>query len=241
MYQKLAKQKTYTRQDQVTWTELNRRLRYFHDIYACRDYMEAKLLAETKIDEVGRIPELDKVSKAISETASFRLQPVENMIGPEQLFSYLSKGLMSCTGFIRPTDQKLNTPSPDLIHDLIGHVYSLFSPKYQKLYRLFGELGKDADSNEIVGVDRIYWHTMEFGAVLEEGRIKVYGAGFLSSIGQLKRLKHNTRFERFDIEKMRQTGYNHTIYQKRVFLADSLEQVISSLTNIVDLHRGEIL
>ena len=57
----------------------------------------------------------------------------------------------------------------------------------------------------------------------EEGRLKVYGAGLLSSFGELGRFETEEGLDEWDVERIADTPYDPTRYQERLFVAPSFE------------------
>jgi phenylalanine-4-hydroxylase len=119
----------------------------------------------------------------------------------------------------------LYTPEPDVVHELVGHATSFFRPEIVRLTRLFGEAALGADEETLRELERVYWYTLEFGVAREEDDVKAYGAGLLSSFGELGRFASQADLKPFDITQIARTNYDPTTYQKALFVAPSFSEM----------------
>jgi phenylalanine-4-hydroxylase len=119
----------------------------------------------------------------------------------------------------------LYTPEPDVVHELVGHATSFFRPEIVRLTRLFGEAAQNANEETLRELERVYWYTLEFGAAREDGDVKAYGAGLLSSFGELGRFASQAELKPFDIAEIARTHYDPTSYQKVLFVAPSFGEM----------------
>ena len=76
---------------------------------------------------------------------------------------------------------------------------------------------------------KLYWYTLEFGAVEEDGEVKAYGAGLLSSAGELERFAQEAELRAWDIERIAHTPFDPTDYQPQIYVAPSFEQMCTDL------------
>lgn len=53
----------------------------------------------------------------------------------------------------------------------------LADPKFCELVHAIGLASLGADESQIWHLTKIYWYTVEFGVVREDGEIKAFGAG----------------------------------------------------------------
>lgn len=75
-----------------------------------------------------------------------------------------------------------------------------------------------------------YWFTVEFGLCRQNGELKAYGAGLLSSIGELQySLSNQPELKPFDPEVTGNQEYPITEYQPTYFVAESFEDVKEKL------------
>ena len=75
---------------------------------------------------------------------------------------------------------------------------------------------------------RVYWFTIEFGVLREDGEVKAYGTGLLSSAGELEEM-HKAELRPLDIEVASKHDYDPTHYQAILFCAESFDQMDSDL------------
>jgi phenylalanine-4-hydroxylase len=148
--------------------------------------------------------------------------PVAGLVTSQVFLTQLSRQVFVSTQYIRHSSRPLYTPEPDLIHEVIGHAVSLTNPELAALNQRFGQVAACAPAERLVELERLYWFTVEFGAVLEDGKPKAYGAGLLSSFGELGRFSTDAFLRPFDVESATAYSYDPTDYQKLLFFVPSL-------------------
>jgi phenylalanine-4-hydroxylase len=75
---------------------------------------------------------------------------------------------------------------------------------------------------------RLYWYTIEFGLMKVNSEIKAYGAGLLSSGGELAYCVDDLKPRRrpFELERIMRTEYRIDRYQDTYFVIDSFDQLM---------------
>lgn len=131
------------------------------------------------------IPSLPELSARLHEATGWRLVRVEGLVPERPFFEMVRERCFPCTDFIRRRDDLDYTPAPDLFHDQFGHVPLLTLPAFARFFERFGVAGCNADDQGAIELARIYWFTVEFGLMREGGQRKAFGAGLMSSIGEL--------------------------------------------------------
>ncbi len=123
----------------------------------------------------------------------------------------------------------LDTPEPDVVHEVAGHAVTLASPRLAELNRLFGRAVKRTRTAEALErLSRVYWFTVEFGVLREAGGVKAYGTGLLSSAGELEAMKR-AELRPLDLGAAARQEYDPTSFQPVLFCADSFEHVYEAL------------
>ena len=223
----------YTAEEHAVWREVWARLGPLHDRWAPRGYLILNRRLGMSRD---RIPQLEDVNQKLRPITGFEMEPVAGLIAPRVFLSYLADAVFLATQYVRHHSAPLYTPEPDVIHELVGHAASFTNPMIAELNRAFGRAAQEADDTELVALERAYWWTLEFGALVEEGQVKAFGSGLLSSCGEIARFATEAELLSFDIERMAATGYDPTRYQPQVFLAPSWEVLYNDLHSW--LHDG---
>ena len=142
---------------------------------------------------------------------------------------HLGRGAFLSTQYMRHHSAPLYTPEPDVIHELVGHAGSLAHPAVAALSRAFGRASEEADEAALAELTRLYWYTLEFGLVLEGGSPKAYGAGLLSSYGEIGRFTTEARILEFSIEHIIETPFDPTDYQHVLFVAPSFGEMFDAV------------
>jgi phenylalanine-4-hydroxylase len=216
----------YTELEHEVWQTIWKALGPAHRQHACAEYLDSldKLAFDTE-----RIPQLDEVSRKVEALSGFRLEPVAGLVEPRIFLESLARGVFLCTQYIRHHSTPLYTPEPDVAHELIGHAVTLASPRLAEINRLFGEAVKRTKSAaELDRLARVYWFTIEFGVLRENGEVKAYGTGLLSSAGELVEM-HKAELRPLDLEAAANHVYDPTHYQAILFCAQSFDEMERSL------------
>ena len=208
----------YTPEEHDVWREVWRNLEPLHERYACSEYRDAaKRVALTR----EAIPQLDAVNRVIEPMHGFRMMPVAGLVTAGAFLRELARGIFLSTQYMRHHSVPLYTPEPDVVHELVGHAATFAHPELVRLNRAFGRAALVASEPDVERIGRLYWYTLEFGVLREEGRLKVYGAGLLSSFGELGRFETEEGLDEWDVERIADTPYDPTRYQERLFVAPS--------------------
>ena len=216
----------YTELEHGVWKQIWEALGPAHREHACAEYLDC--LDRLSFD-TDRIPQLDEVSQKVEAISGFRLEPVAGLVEPRIFLESLARGVFLSTQYIRHHSTPLYTPEPDVAHELIGHAVTLASTRLAELNRLFGEaVRRTEDMDELDRLARVYWFTIEFGVLMEDGRVKAYGTGLLSSAGELAEM-HKAELRPLDINAAANNVYDPTHFQSVLFCADSFEEMYETL------------
>jgi phenylalanine-4-hydroxylase len=216
----------YTEDEHAVWVQVWDSLDSLHEAWAPRGFLV--LHKRLGLDR-RRIPQLEVVNQRLMEVCGFRMLPVAGLIQARTFLSYLAEGVFLSTQYIRHHSVPLYTPEPDVVHELIGHAASFTHPMIVELNRAFGRAARVADDAGIERLERAYWWTMEFGALREGGAVKAFGAGLLSSFGELGSFAVRAELRPFDLPQMAATTYDPTNYQPVIYVADSWEEMYYEL------------
>lgn len=220
----------YTPQEHGVWRTIWKALVPAQQAHACAEYLEA--VEQLDLDS-DRIPQLREVSAKVSAISGFRLEPVGGLVEPRVFLESLANGVFLCTQYIRHHSTPLYTPEPDVVHEIVGHGVTLACERLAELNRLFGKAVKRTSSAEALDrLSRIYWFTIEFGVLREEGKLKAYGTGLLSSAGELEAM-HKAELRGLDLEAVSRHEYDPTHYQPVLFCAPSFEGMFQTLRDFL--------
>ncbi len=216
----------YTPEEHELWRVINDALEQQHRRHACVDYLESAARLDLPRE---RIPQMRDVSERVQAVSGFRLEPVAGLVAPRVFLESLAGGVFLSTQYIRHYSAPLYTPEPDVAHEVLGHAVTLASERLASLNRLVGATVRRTHSTEALErLARVYWFTIEFGVVREAGEIKAFGAGLLSSAGELGAMQH-AELRPFDLEAASLQEYDPTKYQPTLFCADSFEAMYGTL------------
>ena len=96
-----------------------------------------------------------------------------------------------------------------------------------------------ATTEESLGFfSRVFWFSLEFGVLWEDGELRAYGAGLLSSFGEIEAFR-SAEIRDFDLEAMGTLDYDITRYQPVLFAAESFDRLINELTTFFDGYDDE--
>lgn len=216
---------SYTEQDHDTWNKLCvRQFELVRDV-ACREFHEG--LPRLNLD-FTRLPDRDVMSGVIERQSGWTLANAQNeYLGATEWFEHLQHRRFPVTDYIRKPDELDFTPLPDLFHEYFGHLAFFTDRRFGDLAQYFGEVYMKAHTEEQqTGVARIWWYTTEFGFLRENGELKVFGAGLLSSPGELLHsLKPETPKHAFDPQRVAATPSAVYNFHSEYFYLDTMADI----------------
>jgi phenylalanine-4-hydroxylase len=222
----------YTSTENEVWSAVNTALSALHDDYAVAEYRRAATLLDLPGDKVPQLPD---VSDRLTELSGWRLCAVPGLVSTAEFFSALADRCFPSSQYVRHASVPFYTPEPDVIHELIGHANSLASPRIATLYERAGQVaGTLTDPRLADLLGRVFWFTLEFGLALEDGVQRTYGAGLLSSFGEI------THFRRADLRQFdtgamgRFDDYEISTFQQVLFTATSFDDAEAQLLRFFD-------
>jgi phenylalanine-4-hydroxylase len=216
----------YSSEEHEVWRAVWGALEPAHQAHACAEYLSCVQHLAFAPD---RIPQLREVNEKIQAISGFRLEPVAGLVEPRVFLESLASGTFLCTQYIRHHSTPLYTPEPDVVHEIVGHAVTLASKRLAELNRVFGQaVRRTASLGALNRLSRVYWFTIEFGVLRENGAMKAYGTGLLSSAGELEAM-HKAELRPLDFEEASRHEYDPTHYQPVLFCADSFESMHHSL------------
>src|SRR4051794_9895018 len=189
----------YRTEEHEVWRIVCRELAPKHAEYACREFRTATARLDLPTE---RIPQLDEVSAALEPLSGYRYAPAAGLVPLRDFLGSLADGVFHSTQYVRHHGAPLYTPEPDLIHEVIGHGNMLASPRFAALYRAAGDAARRVETEEALQVIAdIFWFTIEFGVLREGGAWRAYGAGLLSSYGEIEEFR-GADIRPFDLAEM---------------------------------------
>lgn len=223
---------SYTSEDFQVWELLyNRQIPHVKEA-ASKLYLEALQKIGFKAEE---IPHFEITSKRMQQQTGWRIQVVPELVPQKEFFEMLTGKVFPATCWLRTLEELNYIEEPDMFHDVFGHLPLLMNKAYAEFMQSFGKLAmKWIDDAEAVAIlARVYWYTIEFGLLNENGNNKIFGAGIISSIGETEYvLDNDSKKTPFNIQQMLNTPYRIDTLQPLFFVMDSFEQLCSAIPDI---------
>ncbi|XP_077301918.1 tryptophan hydroxylase [Arctopsyche grandis] len=217
----------YKEEEIKTWGIVFRELHKLYSVHACSEYLEnwPQLVKYCGYRE-DNLPQLEDVSIFLKRKTGFQLRPVAGYLSPRDFLSGLAFRVFHCTQYIRHSSDPFYTPEPDCCHELLGHMPLLANPSFAQFSQELGLASLGASEEDIEKLATLYFFTVEFGLCRQvDGSFRVYGAGLLSSVSELKHaLASADKIKRFDPETTCSEECIITSYQNAYYYTDSFEE-----------------
>jgi phenylalanine-4-hydroxylase len=213
----------YTEEEQEVWRTVCRELSPKHERLAIREFNEGVAALGLPTDHV---PSLDEVSANLEPLTGFRYVPAAGLVPLREFYGWLERRVFHSTQYVRHPAVPLYTPEPDIIHEVIGHGHLLATPTFSELHRLAGVATNRLEREEsLVFLSRVFWFSLEFGVVYEDDELRAYGAGILSSYGEIDEFR-GMQHRPLNLVEMGTADYDITHYQPVLYKAESIAEVV---------------
>ena len=226
----------YHPDEQAVWRTVCEHLAPLHERLAVGEYRAALRRVALPTD---RVPTLDEVSARLVACSGWRYVPAAGLVDLRTFYGALAERMFHSTQYVRHPALPLYTPEPDIIHEVIGHGHLLATPTFGELHRRAGAAArrlKDVESLRFLS--RVFWFTLEFGVVVEDGELRAYGAGILSSYGEMEEFAH-MELRPLDLAEMGTAEYDITKYQPVLYRAESVAEIESVAGGFFDTCTDE--
>jgi monomeric phenylalanine-4-hydroxylase len=213
----------YNEEEQAIWRHVATRLEEVHARRANKFYLKAKKDLGISND---RIPQLTEMNRRLKELSNFRLAPIEGLVDTRAFLSWLSWRTMLSTQYIRHHSRPDYTPEPDIVHESIGHIPMFTNRDFADFSQFIGHGARISNDRQLEELGRLYWFTVEFGLVEEDGDVKAYGAGLLSSYGELEHaFSEEVERRPFDLDEVINHDYSYSDMQPVLYVISSYAEL----------------
>jgi phenylalanine-4-hydroxylase len=217
----------YTVAEHALWRRLYGRQMELVPRYACGEFQHSL----AALDFSRGIPRFDEVNAKLGPATGWRLVAVPGLLPDLTFFEHLANRRFPVTVWLRTPEEFDYIVEPDIFHDFFGHVPLLFDPVFADYIQAYGRGGiKAHELGAIEMLSRLYWYTVEFGLIETPQGIRTYGAGILSSGGELPYCIDSPDPNRigFDLLRIMQTRYKIDTYQETYFVIRDFRQLFEA-------------
>ncbi|NTS75278.1 phenylalanine 4-monooxygenase [Catenovulum sp. SM1970] len=230
----------WTEQENATWQHLCERQHEQVKAYACEEYIRGLEALDLPQD---RVPQLAEVDEVLLSTTGWSIAPVPALINFDHFFSLLANKKFPVATFIRTPQDMDYLQEPDIFHEIFGHCPMLTHPDFAHFTHIYGQLGKKANAKQRIYLARLYWFTVEFGLLQQQGERKIYGGGILSSPEETRyaMFSDKPRRCRFDIDNVLRTPYRIDELQPQYFEIETISALFELSKLDIMAHVDEAI
>ena len=231
----------YGEEAHALWRRLYARQASLVPRYACREFNDALAV----LDFSRAIPRFDAVNVKLRAAVDWEVVAVPGLLPDVTFFDHLAHRRFPVTVWLRKPEEFDYIVEPDIFHDFFGHVPMLFNPVFADYIQAYGRGGLKAQAQGAIEMlARLYWYTVEFGLIETAQGVRAYGAGILSSAGELPYCIDSPDPNRigFDLLRIMQTKYKIDTFQETYFAIRDFSELFDAtapdFTPYYDQLRG---
>lgn len=228
----------YTAEESNVWSIVMQELEPLYAKHACASFRRS-------YPRFGfsphAVPQLQDLHKVLQATTGWSIRPTAGLLHPRDFLAGLAFRCFHSTQYMRHHSKPSYTPEPDIVHEALGHMAMLADPAFCDLVQHIGIASLGADEKTIWKLTKIYWYTVEFGVVWEDNEVKAFGAGVLSSFGEIKNMASGSaKIRPFDpFAKLPAMSYKDG-YQKHYFALESFDAGAAKLREYCDHLQAQL-
>ena len=227
----------YTEEDFAVWKRLYEKQMY---------NLQGKVVDEFNLGiahlnfNADEIPNFEKINNKLLALTGWSIKTVPNLAEADLFFEQLSKRRFTSTCWLRSMEEFDYLQEPDMFHDVFAHVPMLCNKKYTDFFHKIGQLATSFHNQEAVKMlQRLYWYTIEFGVLQTKDDLKIYGAGIISSVGEINNVYGGlAQIKPFNIQEVLYTPFEIDKVQPLYFYVESFDQLQKALDGIEILLKS---
>lgn len=217
---------TYTPEEHGVWKTLFARQSRLLPERACDEFVRGMQDLPIGPDQ---IPNFEQLSEVLMKRTGWQVVAVPGLVPDDVFFEHLAHRRFPAGHFIRKPHELDYLEEPDVFHDVFGHVPMLMNPVIADYIQAYGEGGLRARRLGVLEkLARVYWYTVEFGLVMQDDGLRIYGAGIASSATEtvFSIEDPSPNRVRFDLERVMRTRYRIDDFQETYFVLDHLDDLL---------------
>ena len=218
----------YTLEQQSVWAELvNRRMPHIEQ-WACDEYRDGYEVIGLSAQ---RIPDLYAIAARLEPRTGWATTPVKGFMPADAFFEMLAARRFPTTTWLRDRTSIDYTPEPDIFHDVFGHVPMHAHKVFGDFLQHYGAVcARVQDKETLERLGRLFWYTVEFGLIRQNGKIKIYGSGVISSHGESESvISGRCQVRDFDLDAVLATPVKVDEIHKLLFAIESFDQIYEAM------------
>ncbi len=213
----------YTYEEHQSWQIMFERQMELLVGRACEEYLKG---LEVLQFPHGRIPPLNILSRLLNEVTGWKVARSPGLLDEKDFFTCLANRIFPCTDYIRCREEIDYTPAPDMFHDIFGHTPMITDPAFAEFYQKIGQAALNAEGEDRIRLQRIYWFTVEFGLIQSSEGLRIYGNGIVSSYNEVQHSLTDAVEKRpFDAAKIAEQDFDIWHLQPLLYVIESFEQL----------------
>ncbi|MGC2400743.1 MAG: phenylalanine 4-monooxygenase [Acidobacteriaceae bacterium] len=214
----------YTPEQHANWAELVGRRMPEIETYACQEYLDGFQQIGLRTDT---IPYLSDVNQRLKPLTGWNATPVSGFLPPDAFFAMLAARQFPTTTWLRSRETLDYIPEPDIFHDVFGHVPMHAHPVFADFLQRYGVVCAALnDKQALEKMGRLFWFTVEFGVIRQNGGIRLYGSGLISSPGESAYvIEGRPEIRDFNIDQVLNQEFSTSEMQRVLYAVDSFDQV----------------
>jgi phenylalanine-4-hydroxylase len=218
----------YTWEQHAVWAELVGRVLPNVEKHAAHEYLEGFQIIGLQPD---RLPNLAEITKRLGPRTGWSSTPVSGFLPAPAFFEMLANRLFPTTTWLRSRESLEYTPEPDIFHDVFGHVPMHAHRVFGDFLEHYGRVCAGVQDQEILEkLGRLFWYTVEFGLIRQDGKIKAYGSGVISSAGECEHvISGGCAIHDFSLDEVINTPVKVDELQKVLFAVSSFDQIYEAM------------
>ena len=217
----------YSAAEHDLWKRLYARQSALLPAYACDEFLDSL----NTLNFSAGIPKFDDINPKLKAATQWQIVAVPGLLPDDVFFTHLANRRFPVTVWLRKPEEFDYIVEPDIFHDFFGHVPLLFNRTFADYLEAYGKGGVKAKGlNALDYLARLYWYTVEFGLIETPKGLRTYGAGILSSGGELPyciESKKSNRI-RFDLLRVMQSKYKIDTFQETYFVIKSFKELFDA-------------
>lgn len=217
----------YSQAEHELWRRLYQRQASLVPTYACQEFIDSL----NALDCSAGIPDFAQVNPKLKAATNWEIVAVPGLLPDKMFFDHLANRRFPVTVWLRTPEEFDYIVEPDIFHDFFGHVPLLFNPVFADYLEAYGKGGLKAEGlNALDFLARLYWYTVEFGLIETPQGLRTYGAGIISSGGELPYCIDSADPNRigFDLMRIMNTRYKIDTFQETYFVIRDFKELFDA-------------